>query len=97
MGHLRLGQLTETLSGGENIRLKILKEENTTSQVLGIDEPFKGLGNNEIYHVACYMEELRRKGKTIIVVEHNDAAFKYFYKKIQLEVKKNTLIGRDLL
>ena len=97
LGHLRLGQLTETLSGGENIRLKILKEENTTSQVLGIDEPFKGLGNNEIYHVACYMEKLRRKGKTIIVVEHNDAAFKYFYKKIQLEVKKNTLIGRDLL
>ena len=93
LGHLRLGQLTETLSGGENIRLKLLKEENATSLVLGIDEPFKGLGNNEIYHVARYMDKLRSKGKTIIVIEHNEAAFGYFYKKILLQEENGILIG----
>lgn len=96
LGHLRLGQLTETLSGGENIRLKLLKEEGTTSQVLGIDEPFKGLGNNEIFHVASFMEKLRKKGKTIIVVEHNESAFGYFARKIYLDVKKNILVGKDM-
>ena len=43
LGHLLIGQPTSTLSCGENIRIKLLKLRNSRSDVLGIDEPFKGL------------------------------------------------------
>lgn len=78
LGHLTIGQQTSTLSGGENIRIKILKSSSSSAKVLGIDEPFRGLSNTEIYSVAKYLDHLRSKGKTIIVVDHTESAARYF-------------------
>lgn len=92
LGHLRLGQPVGTLSGGENIRIKILKSVRSTAKVLGIDEPFKGLSNSEIYCVALYLERLRESGKTIIVVDHTETAIPYFAKHIILR-NRNFLLS----
>lgn len=95
LGHLRIGQSTETLSGGENIRVKILKSAKSTSKVFGIDEPFKGLSNYEIYCVATFLDNIRKQGKTIIVADHVDKASRYFSKKIILSNDDRIIIGRE--
>ena len=43
LGSLVMGQKMSTLSVGENIRIKILRAWKSSSSVLGIDEPFRGL------------------------------------------------------
>ena len=93
LGHLKVGQSTATLSGGENIRIKILKTSKTTASVLGIDEPFKGLSQKEIFSVAKYIDELRKCRKTVVVIDHTDDVEMYFSKKIVLVNKNNFLVG----
>lgn len=93
LGHLRIGQPTSTLSGGENIRIKILKASKTTAKILGIDEPFKGLNQREIYRMVNYLDKLRAEEKTIIVIDHTDNISRYFSKNILLKNKDGKLIG----
>lgn len=95
LGHLKIGQPTGTLSGGENIRIKILKSAQSSAKVLGIDEPFKGLNNAEIYSVVQYLERLRAKGKTVVVVDHTESASQYFAKQIELINNNSILMGRQ--
>lgn len=60
------------MSGGENQRLKLafaLCKNNTN--VLGLDEPAKGLGLREIIALFDVINEQACKGKTFIVAEHN--------------------------
>ncbi len=52
--------------------------------IIGIDEPFKGLNNEEIYTVILTLDGLTKKGKTIVVVDHEESAFRYFSKHIIL-------------
>ena len=92
LGHLCIGQLTSTLSGGENLRVKILKALRSTAEYYGIDEPFKGLNNYEIYRVALFLSKLLEKGKTIIAVDHEETAFKYFVKTINLKLDGGYLV-----
>ena len=94
LGHLKIGQPVATLSGGENIRVKILKAMKSTAKVFGIDEPFKGLSNTEIYRVVQYLDKLRGKDKTIIVVDHSDAIEHYFAKHIELICDEGILCGK---
>ena len=91
LGHLNIGQSTATLSGGENIRIKILKELKSKADIVGIDEPYKGLGTEEIYAVTLFLERLRSEGKTIVVIDHTDEAFRYYGCKTELTVKNNRL------
>jgi excinuclease UvrABC ATPase subunit len=58
LGHLVLGQPSESLSGGENIRIKLLTAMGTTSKFIGVDEPFRGLSNEGIFQVAKYLDAL---------------------------------------
>lgn len=96
LGHLRIGQLISTLSGGENIRVKLLKAMKSTAKVFGVDEPFKGLSNTEIYCVVQYLDRLRGKGKTIIVVDHSDMVEQYFAKHIELTCDNGILKDKSL-
>lgn len=93
LGHLKIGQPMSTLSGGENIRIKILKAMNSQAEVFGIDEPFKGLSNNEIFCVVQYLERIRQKGRTIIVVDHSNFIDQYFATHIELICENNILKG----
>lgn len=95
LGHLKIGQATTTLSGGENVRIKILKAAKTKSNLIGVDEPFRGLSNSEIYKVAVFLDHLREKGKTIVVVDHSEYAERFFARIITLHNKHGVLIGNN--
>ena len=95
LGHLHIGQTTSSLSGGENIRIKILKSINSSATIFGIDEPFRGLGRTEIFAMIQYLEKLVRKNKTIIVADHNEESFRYFSMRILLTNQDNKLFGVD--
>lgn len=96
LGHLNIGQPTSTLSGGENIRIKLLKLRNSKADTIGIDEPFKGLSPTEIHSVVTFLVGMIKKGKTIIVIDHNEEAFPYFAKHIELISDKGVLKGITL-
>ena len=96
LGHLHIGQATSTLSGGENIRIKIMKASKSTAKVIGVDEPFKGLSNVEIDVVARYLDKIREKDRTLLVIDHTDGIEDYFSRWIQLDNKKNILTGKIL-
>ncbi|MCI2160975.1 MAG: ATP-binding cassette domain-containing protein [Oscillospiraceae bacterium] len=96
LGHLHIGQATGTLSGGENIRVKIIKASKANAKVIGIDEPFKGLSNVEIDTVARYLDDIRRKGKTIVVIDHTTEIEKYFSQWMQLENQDGILVGKPV-
>ena len=91
LGHLEIGEKTSELSGGENIRMKLIKALDANNEVIGIDEPFKGLNSQEIFMVVKALEKLVNKGKTIIVVDHEEEGFKYFSNHIEL-VNKNGIL-----
>ena len=93
LGHLHIGQATSTLSGGENIRIKILKASKSTAKVIGVDEPFKGLSNTEIDAVAKYLDSIREKDRTLLVIDHTAGIEDYFSQWIQIENNKGILHG----
>lgn len=97
LGHLQVGEKMSDLSGGENLRLKLMKSFSTNKNVLGIDEPFKGLNNQEIYTISKSFAKLIDQGKTIIAVDHEDSGFKYFTKHIKLINKDGVLTDTRLL
>ena len=96
LGHLHVGQATSTLSGGENIRIKIMKVSKSTAKIIGVDEPFKGLSNIEIDVVARYLDRIREKERTLIVIDHTTGVEDYFSQWIQMENKKGVLTGKIL-
>ncbi len=96
LGHLHVGQAISTLSGGENIRIKIMKALKSTAKIIGVDEPFKGLSNIEIDAVARYLDKIREKERTLIVIDHTTGVEDYFSQWILMENNKNILIGKIL-
>lgn len=72
LGHLKLNQSIDTLSGGENQRVKLLKHINNRSnnRIIALDEPFRGLNNFEIYKIMKVLNEYV-DNNTVIIIEHN--------------------------
>ena len=95
LGHLLIGQPTSTLSGGENIRIKILKSINSTAAVFGIDEPFRGLGCTEIFMMIQFLDKFISKKKTIIIADHEEESFRFFAKRVHLVNQGGKLVGID--
>lgn len=95
LGHLQIGERISSLSGGENIRIKLVSALKGKSEVYGIDEPFKGLDNSEIYVVAKALADLCEQGKTVIVVDHEENSFDYFARHIELNNNQGVLIGSE--
>jgi len=71
--YLSLDRLTDTLSGGESQRVKMVKHLNgSLVDVMYIfDEPSIGLHPRDVHRLNELLEELRDKGNTVIVVEHD--------------------------
>jgi len=73
LGYLTLDRTTDTLSGGELQRLKFALELNSEYKNLLyiLDEPSTGLhpyNNHQMIHL---IKNLRNKGNTVIISEHN--------------------------
>jgi excinuclease UvrABC ATPase subunit len=73
--YLSLNRPTDTLSGGESQRIKMVKHLGSSlMDVLYIfDEPSIGLHPRDVHRLNELLQKLRDKGNTVIVVEHDPA------------------------
>lgn len=76
--YLSLDRPTDTLSGGEAQRVKIVK--HLTSSLVDVmyifDEPSVGLHPRDVHRMNDLLKKLRDKGNTVIVVEHDPDVIK---------------------
>lgn len=75
LGYVKLGQSSNSLSGGEAQRVKLasfLGRNNKDARILFIfDEPTTGLHFHDISKLLTAMNALVEEGHTVIVIEHN--------------------------
>jgi len=74
LGYLELGQSATTLSGGEAQRVKIASElyrPHTQKTIYLLDEPTIGLHYEDVKKLIEILQELVRRGNTVMVIEHN--------------------------
>ncbi|NNE15630.1 MAG: excinuclease ABC subunit UvrA, partial [Saprospiraceae bacterium] len=75
LGYVKLGQSSNTLSGGEAQRVKLgyyLGKENTSEKMFFIfDEPTTGLHFHDINKLLDALNALVEQGHTVLIVEHN--------------------------
>ena len=76
--YLSLNRETDTLSGGESQRVKVVKHLGSSlSDVIYIfDEPSVGLHPRDVHRMNELLQKLRDKGNTVIVVEHDPDVIK---------------------
>jgi len=76
--YLSLSRETDTLSGGESQRVKIVKHlgSSLTDVIYVFDEPSVGLHPRDIHRMNELLQKLRDKGNTVIVVEHDPDVIK---------------------
>jgi excinuclease UvrABC ATPase subunit len=73
LGYLSLNRETDTLSGGESQRIKMVKHlgSNLVDVLYVFDEPSIGLHPRDVHRLNELLQQLRDKGNTVIVVEHD--------------------------
>ena len=73
LGYLSLDRSVPTLSGGEAQRLRLANQLSCelSGLLYVLDEPTMGLHVNDIKNICNILSELREKGNTLLLVEHN--------------------------
>ena len=75
LGYIKLGQSSNTLSGGESQRVKLAyflsKETDVKKTIFIFDEPTTGLHFHDISLLLDAFNALIRKGHTVLIIEHN--------------------------
>ncbi|MGJ8655852.1 MAG: excinuclease ABC subunit UvrA [Akkermansiaceae bacterium] len=78
LGYLTLDRPARTLSGGEieRVNLTTCLGAALTNTLFVLDEPTVGLHSQDIHRLIKVMHDLRDKGNTVVVVEHEEAVMK---------------------
>jgi len=80
LGYVKLGQSSDTLSGGEAQRVKLasfLGKSKSTGHILFVfDEPTTGLHFHDIKKLLASFNALIEQGHSIIIIEHNTDVLK---------------------
>lgn len=73
LGYLSLDRGTSTLSGGEAQRIKMVRHlgSSLTDMIYVFDEPTVGLHPRDVASLGRMLQELRDRGNTVLVVEHD--------------------------
>ncbi|MFT9846368.1 ATP-binding cassette domain-containing protein [Aneurinibacillus sp. REN35] len=72
IGYITLDRETATLSGGESQRIKMVRQlgSSLTDLTYIFDEPSTGLHPHDVHNINVLLKQLRDKGNTVIIVEH---------------------------
>ncbi len=74
LGYIRIGQPSNTLSGGEAQRIKLSRElakRSTGSTLYVLDEPSVGLHAADVHKLIEVLQRLVDEGNTVLIIEHN--------------------------
>ena len=72
--YIKLGQSSITLSGGEAQRIKLTRElskKATGNTIYLLDEPTTGLHFHDVKKLIAVLDDLVKKGNSIVIIEHN--------------------------
>lgn len=74
LGYLQLGRSATTLSGGEAQRIRLAAQlgSNLTGVLYVLDEPTIGLHARDNEHLLHALELLKKRGNSLVVVEHDE-------------------------
>jgi excinuclease ABC subunit A len=78
LGYLQLGRGVPTLSGGESQRIRLAAQlgSNLSGVLYILDEPTIGLHARDNEQLLAALEELKSRGNTVLVVEHDEATMR---------------------
>ncbi|WP_028937953.1 ATP-binding cassette domain-containing protein [Pseudonocardia spinosispora] len=73
LGYLSMDRATSSLSGGESQRVKMVRHlgSSLVDMIYVFDEPSVGLHPSDVAQLTALLAELRDKGNTVLVVEHD--------------------------
>jgi excinuclease ABC subunit A len=86
LGYLELDRATATLSGGEAQRIRLAAQlgSNLSGVLYVLDEPSIGLHARDNNKLLQSLKQLKGRGNTLVVVEHNEATMRHADRIIDL-------------
>lgn len=98
LGYLGAGRIASTLSGGElgRLRLSPLATGHLDGMCICLDEPASGLYRTDVEKLWKIFEEIRERGNTLVLIEHNPYLIERADKVIEMGPGAGELGGRIL-